>query len=272
MEFPKAYVILTKNKEKGKKYGSTKFRRYHNERSHYFSNTGNDGRAIRANCKQTSNKRRFADCLFAYGWNDAFRHTSENAKENGKSVLETCEVKWRKKKNLHKEPYDDFICGNILNQTVLLDAFLAFACAAASADKVRVIESSYTHLENLFSPYKATGGDHGLCFGHFQKMFNIALKLYVCLYFCRDYLDINEALFDENILNNMQNADCPIDSIILENLACKTNNKEYASHKWSKYGTAKHPQSNYENVQDEISKVVPEGNSRLYYDFVAWKQ
>ena len=202
------------------------------------------------------------------GWNDAFRHTSENAKENGKSVLETCEVEWRKKKNLHKEPYDDFICGNILNQTVLLDAFLAFACAATPADKVRVIESSYTHLENLFSPYKATGGDHGLCFGHFQKMFNIALKLYICLYFCRDYLDINEALFDENILNNMQNADCPIDSIILG----KLDDQKYRSHKWSKYGTQKHPTDGYTDAQKAISALTDADKSNLYYDFVAWKR
>ena len=43
------------------------------------------------------------------GWNDAFRHTSENVKDGKISVLEECEIDWRKMK---KEAHNDFICDN----------------------------------------------------------------------------------------------------------------------------------------------------------------
>lgn len=219
--------------------------------------------------KQATKEDLLIACL-RMGWNDAFRHTSKNKTEGNTIVLETEEIRWRH--DGHKKPHDDVICGKILNKPILLNTFVEFACAISTADKVKIVESHYAELEEIFAPYKEITGNKRLCFGHFQKMFNIAIKLYVCLYVCRGWLDLDEGRFCSKILENLQNADCPIDSIILENLASKTNNKEYASHKWSKYGTAKHPQSNYENVQDEISKVVPEGNSRLYYDFVAWKQ
>lgn len=203
------------------------------------------------------------------GWNDAFRHTSQNTKAANLVVLEENEKKWRKD---HKAPYDDYICGEILDKDALINAFIEFASATSVESKVQTIEDHCLALKNLIGQYKETTGDKALCFGHFQKMFNIAIKLYVCLYVCREWLDLDEALFCSKILENLKNADCPVDSIILGNLASKTDNKEYAAHKWSKYGTAKQPQSNYENVQVEISKAVPDGNSRLYYDFVAWKQ
>lgn len=200
------------------------------------------------------------------GWNDAFRHTSENVKDGKLSVLEKEENKWRKS---HEAPYDDFICGNILNKPVLLDTFKAFAGADTTADKIKAIEDNYTGLENLFSRYKRTDGDRALCFGHFQKMFNIAIKLYVCLYLCHQWLDIAEDLFLQEILDHIDNADCPVDSIILGKLASKTGEKVYTGHKWSKYGTPDHPTANYQAVQDEISRLDA---NRLHYDFVAWKR
>ncbi len=219
--------------------------------------------------KQATKEDLLIACL-RMGWNDAFRHTSKNTTKDNVVVLEQEESLWRN--DGHKEPHDDFICSDILNKPVLLNTFVEFASATSTEDKVKIVESNYAALENHFAPYKEITGDKRLCFGHFQKMFNIAIKLYVCLYMCREWLDLDEKLFQTDVLDNIQNADCPIDSIILENLASDTGNKEYTTHKWSKYGTDKHPQSNYKKVQDEISKAVPSGNSRLYYDFVAWNR
>lgn len=53
-------------------------------------------------------------------------------------------------------------------------------------------------------------------FGHIQKLFNIAIKYYLCLYMCKDFLDINESLFCGEIVSAFECADCPIDSIILD--------------------------------------------------------
>lgn len=218
--------------------------------------------------EETTEKDLMIACL-RMGWNDAFRHTSKNKKTGKLAILVEKELEWRKD---HKAPYDDYICGEILGQETVLNAFAAFYSARSTESKVQAIEKHYPALEALIGQYKETGGDKALCFGHFQKMFNIAVKLYACLYVCRQELDLNERLFCSEILENLQNADCPIDSIILKKLAIQTENKEYADHKWSKYGTTEHPQSNYQKVQGEISKAVPDGKSRLYYDFIAWKQ
>ena len=61
------------------------------------------------------------------GWNDAFRHVSKNKKVPDEKkeigVLELKEMEWRK---THSDDYDDFICGNVLNQKELLDTFVEF--------------------------------------------------------------------------------------------------------------------------------------------------
>lgn len=210
------------------------------------------------------------------GWNDAFRHTSENKKKEGYSILEEEEKKWRKQKNgkekLHEEEYDDFICGNIINEIV--DVFVYYACSTSTDGKIKVVGQGFERLTEIFSKYKETEGKYQLCFGHFQKMFNMALKLYVCLYLCRDDLGISENLFAQHIINNIQNADCPIDSIILDKLSEETTNKEYIlEHKWSKYGTKSYPVEKYKKVQKTISELESvQGKSNLYYDFIAWRQ
>lgn len=213
------------------------------------------------------------------GWNDAFRHTSENTKkeEHNKkkkdcpSILELSEKEWRTKKE-HFEDYDDFICGNILNQKIVLDTFKGFVCSQKTAAKIDCINNNFTGLKTLFQKYKNTDGDKQLCFGHFQKMFNIAIKLYICLYICRGHLKIDDVLFDEKIIENIKYADCPIDSIILEKLSIETG-QNYTTHKWSKYGTPNHPTQNYNEVQTSISKIDKiQGKCNLYYDFSAWKQ
>ena len=83
-----------------------------------------------------------------------------------------------------------------------------------------------------------------------------------------------EDLIEEQIINNIQNADCPIDSIILDKLSEETKNKEYIlDHKWSKYGTKSYPVEKYNKVQKTISELESvQGKSNLYYDFIAWRQ
>ena len=205
------------------------------------------------------------------GWNDAFRHTSKNKTSGKTTVLEKEEKDWRKNKE-HKEPYDDFIC-EILREPKLQEAFLEFAKAGSTVDKIGVIKEYEPQLKSLLGEFKETDGDKGLCFGHYQKMFNIAIKLYVCLYLCREWLEIKESAFYKEILQNIHNADCPIDSIILESLAKDTRNKEFTRHKWSRYGTEEPPYENYKTVQEKISGLKKaKEKSRLYYDFIAWKQ
>lgn len=214
-----------------------------------------------------------ADIIIAclrVGWNDAFRHTSKNVTEqNKKSVLANELTEWKKE---HKEDYDDYICDNILSHETLLDVFYNFVKAEKTEDKVLAIEGEFSGLRELFKPYKELDGNKQLCFGHFQKMFNIAIKFYVCLYICREYLKIEDKLFDPKIIENIRYANCPIDSIILEKLSKETG-QDYTTHKWSKYGTPKHSTKKYNDVQNAISRIDKmKGKSNLYYDFYAWKQ
>lgn len=198
------------------------------------------------------------------GWNDAFRHTSQNVKGIEKSVLEEEAEKWNK---THKESHDDFICGNILNRQEVLDAFGAFAKAEGSKGKAAVIVGRLDELKTLFKPYKMTEGDKQLSFGHFQKMFNIALKLYLCIYMCRDELALDEKRFDSEIISALENADCPIDSIILGKLDEKTEGThKYRNLKWSKFEA-----EDYLRVQEQIGRLA-EGGSNLSVDFREWER
>lgn len=216
------------------------------------------------------------------GWNDAFRHTSENVRTQSESerlgkkqpdVLECAEKEWRKK---HKEEHDDFICA-ILAEDVVLDAFRNFVRAENSQTKILCICEKNgelkKELKNLFGQYKRTDGTHPLCFGHFQKMFNIALKLYVCLYVCRKQLDLAAEKFEDEILENVANADCPVDSIVLKRLSEDTKNPKFAEQKWSHYGTEGNPNEEYQKVQQAISEQLNDSKkSRLYYDFTVWNR
>ena len=69
-------------------------------------------RLIAAKVKQGDEKKRevLIACL-RLGWNDAFRHTSKNVMDGTKSVLEKESAKYNKE---HKQEYDDYICGKIL--------------------------------------------------------------------------------------------------------------------------------------------------------------
>ena len=204
------------------------------------------------------------------GWNDSFRHTSENTKRNdGQEVLAIKSAEWSKE---HKADYDDYIC-QILSSEIVLDVFHRYATAKTTEEKVKAVESRFDELKPILGEVKDTTGKRRLCFGHFQKMFNIAIKLYLCLYMCRGFLDIDEGRFDIEIIHALEKADCPIDSVILGKLAEDTSCKTYSKYKWSKFGTASHPIDEYTAVQEEISKLPQtDGKSNLYYDFIAWEK
>ena len=203
------------------------------------------------------------------GWNDAFRHTSENVKEDSKTKLE---IESQKRKKKHKDVYDDYIC-SLLIEDEFLKIFRDYALATDTKEKRKCINERLESLTKQLGTVKKIEGDKKLCFGHFQKLFNIALKLYLCLYMCKDYLEIADGLFDKDIIRNIHKADCPIDSIILDRLKEDTGNKEYSSYKWSKFGTEAFSDELYEKVQENISQLeCVKGKSNLYYDFIAWKE
>lgn len=220
-----------------------------------------------ARVKKAENKKDIIIACLRMGWNDAFRHTSKNVKEGNQTVLEIESASWDKERH---EKYDDYIC-SVLGQEQFLDIFLKYARANGTKNKIDVIEKGFETLKEQLKHIKETSGDKQLCFGHFQKMFNIALKLYLCLYMCQGYLSINRECFDDEIIANLATADCPIDSIILNKLSKKTCNQKFANYKWSKFGTEKCSIDYYEETQKEISKWT-NGSSNLYFDFSEWEK
>ena len=112
--------------------------------------------------------------------------------------------------------------------------------------------------------------DKALCFGHFQKMFNMALKFYLCLYISKEYLELDESFFDKRIIENMKNADCPMDSIILKRLDKKqrSDGKKYSDIKWSKMDVKDGSYMEVQNAIDNIDKK--KYKSRLSFDFKEW--
>lgn len=201
----------------------------------------------------TSQKDIIVACL-RLGWNDAFRHTSKNIdglKENQKEsiIVDICEktsenFKKYAEKDTTEEKY------NYINNCLADENF------KKNFNRIKVV---------------AQGEDKALCLGHIQKMFNMALKLFLCLKICAEQADcmgidigLNSKLFECKFA--FDTADCPIDSIILDKL---NYNSEI---KWSKLGQdEEHPAEEYKNIQDAISKK-PEvaGKSNLFFDFENW--
>ena len=129
-------------------------------------------------------------------------------------------------------------------------------------------------FKNEFAKIKVTdsGADKTLCFGHIQKMFSMALKLFLCLKICAEQaneMNIDIGLNIEHFECNFsfETADCPIDSIILDNLG-----KEISNVKWSKLGQDKaHPSTDYIKVQKAIREQQnDDAKSNLCFDFENW--
>ena len=220
------------------------------------------------------------------GWNDAFRHTSENEAGINDTKGSKGAVSTYTKKDKYKMPllrlllgkitsctigadFDDYFSDRVISKKAFLDIFKEYAITATN--KETIITSHWAAIQSLFKGVKKLTGSKALSLGHIQKMFNIALKLYLCLFMCREYLNINVDLFYSEIIDNLATADCPIDSIILKKLSEKTRNRKFAEYKWSKFGTEKCSIDYYEETQKEISKWT-NGSSNLYFDFSEWEK
>ena len=219
------------------------------------------------------------------GWNDAFRHTSENedgindTKESKGAVSDYVKKDkyktrllklFRKKVKEEDVPadFDDYF-SEIVKK--LLDVFCEYA--KAPTNKHLIIDSHWAEIEDCFRGVKKLNGDKKLSLGHIQKMFNIAIKLYLCLFVCREELDLDDNIFVADIVNNFANADCPLDSIILgkleqvemqKNGIGATYTTKYDGYTWSQLNS-----SDYSDIQDSI-KNESGGNSNLWFDFDNW--
>lgn len=188
------------------------------------------------------------------GWNDAFRHTSKNKDEI---------------KNSEKENIIVGVCKDVA------DNFVEYATKNSTKERCKYIDDCLKNqsFKDKFARIKVVDDreDKALCFGHIQKMFNMAIKLFLCLKICVEQansmgieLGIKKSLFNCNFA--FDTADCPVDSIILSSLeGCD-------SIKWSKIGhTEAHPSKEYQTVQEAIKNALNDTTkSNLYYDFENW--
>ncbi len=99
-------------------------------------------------------------------------------------------------------------------------------------------------------------------FGRFQKLFNMAVKYYVCVYAFRNELGIKNVLSG---YNGLKGAHCPIDSNILGKISKEDK-------KYSKFTKCKWTQitdtAEYAEIQDAIQDIKSgERTSNLAYDF-----
>lgn len=210
------------------------------------------------------------------GWNDAFRHVTRNkesVEQNIKAYLscedvledEFCLKRGKVKNKTGRRKYDDYY-SSILNNKVILNVFTEYASAKKTDDKCKVIQNNLRDLKKIFEEVK----ESEVRFGHIQKLFNIAIKFYLCLYMCREFLGLNNELFCPEIVEGFKNADCPIDSIIVDRFDQKKMkdkvDQEYKplslEIKWSEISP-----DEYKELQE---KFRSDGKSGLYFDFVEW--
>ena len=214
------------------------------------------------------------------GWNDAFRHTSENTEEA--SRLSDSE----------KQQEMARICDHLAKD------FCEYTRLQSTEARHMYIHEKMKDPEFLkkFASFKVVeGSDKALSFGHIQKMFNIAVKLYLCLKICADSAPTPIILEygatpDENVVLDAKKlellsgenvtADCPIDHYILKAIdqklsdtgACRTSNvsaKKFADIPWSKLRAE--ADQTYIEIQKEIAALQNnDAKSNLCFDFECW--
>lgn len=215
------------------------------------------------------------------GWNDAFRHVTKNLdsveadiKNHDSQKYELKDEFYLKRKRIisHKEgrkEYDDYY-SSILNCETILSTFKKYASAETTDEKCDIIINNIDPLNDEFQKVKET-----ICFGHIQKLFNIAVKLYLCLYMCRIYLNIGDGLFYNDIVAALETADCPVDSIILDRFEQKKMKEKgigkehellYPDFNWSQICSDESIDT-YKSIQKDFRSA---GKSSLYFDFAEW--
>ena len=214
------------------------------------------------------------------GWTNAFRHASENQKGVETAVREymDCndilddEYSIKRGKIAHKTGrriFDEYFCSVLLNSCAV-DTYKKYASARSTDERCKIVQDSLAQLNTDFKKVKKE-----IRFGHIQKMFNIASKFYLCLYLCKDFLEIGDGLFCKEIVSSLETADCPVDSIIIDRLEQKAMEEKgvgekhdlmYKDLKWSNLST-----DNDIEAYKCLQKAFKAGNkSSLCFDFAEW--
>ncbi len=206
-------------------------------------------------CVQATSKNDIILACMRLGWNDAFRHTSKNID----GIKET-----------EKEDIIVSICKSVMGN------FIHYAELTTTKERHDYINECLRNEDfiSAFGKIKNVeiGSEKALCFGHIQKMFNMAIKLFLCLKICVEQakdmkidIGLEASLFDCDFA--FESADCPIDSIILANDKLSISSKS----KWSKLGQNKdNPTEDYITIQSTISNVQGGNGSNLLFDFENW--
>lgn len=159
----------------------------------------------------------------------------------------------------------------------VLNTFREYVKANDTQKRVEVIQQHKNKLNEIFGKVKDTE-EKPLCFGHYQKLFNMAVKLYLCIYiycdeFDNDWLKVSKEKLKEYVPGS---ADCPIDNKIKESVYKDLNagkadgfdKKEIEIGAWSKLDTEE-DLKRYINLQNRIREICKK--DALAYDFDAWQ-
>ncbi len=258
-------------------------------------------------------------------WNDAFRHVSKNHFDgngaNKKFVMEklypnaTNNAKQCKRDAIADLDLDnalqnsrnsadvfglivnEYICQKILGSDVVYNTFVEYASKPTTREKMDVITNAIQHgqIRNAFAKIKVIDDDeYPLCFGHLQKLFNMATKWYLCVFMMKNDVGITAPMGEIVTEQMLQNADCPVDSIILgklDSFECRPENictaqgtpiDSFGDIKWSKIGKFDVLQPTTEpafgaDCYAEIQRCIGNymrhnhpGKSNLYFDFLNW--
>lgn len=177
-------------------------------------------------------------CL-CLGWNDGFKRTLKN------------------RPNVNIERKDKV---NAFINSGAIDVFRTYANAATPEEKADILIKFQPEMEKEIRPFKKIDENERLSLGILQKIFNIAVKLYYCIYLYRDFLDLDGIVKEYNF----EKADCPIDNLILDKLE---KNKDF------KAAIKPHNYRPWSRINDKETYVLIQsycGDNRLDFDLENW--
>lgn len=214
-------------------------------------------------------------------WNDAFRHVTKNVAD--------LDNKFKKNGELCKyKNFDNYVCSVILNDDLVIDTFTKYINADNTVDKVKILceADKDKGLAKRFEKVKVIDEQEpkSLCFGHFQKLYNMAVKFYICLYIMSEELNLDFMKKSNKYANpeKFAYADCPLDSYILKNLDNSLDkssiHSELSNFGYKKFGDIswsnlrnKEDIEVYIHIQNVIKNLQTEDKSNLLFDFENWK-